>query len=206
VVRRTAPGWSLYGAPGSQPAAIAGKSTGGRSRENKPNPLPWVATGCGERQMVNRRSISSRREGDLHSAKEEVDLSVEAPNPRKPEGSQGLDTDDHDNRARVGQAPARPPARRWRPSRAVPAGDHRHAVCRTRGRPTRSSPARLTRWSTSLVSPDAGRGADHDGSGFHSSHPVGYGHSASTRFTSSMDRSNLIRGKAEGMSREECLS
>ena len=34
----------------------------------------------------------------------------------------------------------------------------------------------------------------------------GYGHSASTRFTSSMDRSNLIRGKAEGMSREECLS
>ena len=36
-----------------------------------------------------------------------------------------------------------------------------------------ASPARLTRWSTSLVSPDAGRGADHDGSGFHSSHPVG---------------------------------
>jgi hypothetical protein len=30
-----------------------------------------------------------------------------------------------------------------------------------------------TRWSTSLVSPDAGRGADHGGSGFHSSHPVG---------------------------------
>ena len=63
-----------------------------------------------------------------------------------------------------------------------------------------------TRWSTSLVSPDAGRGADHDGSGFHSSHPVGNGHSASTCFTSSMDRSNLIRGKAERMSREECLS
>jgi len=63
-----------------------------------------------------------------------------------------------------------------------------------------------TRWSTSLVSPDAGRGADHDGSCFHSSHPVGNGHSASTRFTSSMDRSNLIRGKAERMSREECLS
>jgi hypothetical protein len=62
-----------------------------------------------------------------------------------------------------------------------------------------------TRWSTSLVSPDAGRGADHDGSGFHSSHPVGKW-PASTRFTSSMDRSNLIRGKAEGMSREECLS
>jgi hypothetical protein len=51
-----------------------------------------------------------------------------------------------------------------------------------------------------------GPGRDHDGSGFHSSHPVGNGHSASTRFTSSMDRSNLIRGKAERMSREECLS
>ena len=56
------------------------------------------------------------------------------------------------------------------------------------------------------VSPDAGLGADHDGSGLHFSHPVGNGHSASTRFTSSVDRSSLIRGKAEGMSREECLS
>ena len=33
---------------------------------------------------------------------------------------------------------------------------------------------------------------------------VGNGHSASTRFTSSMDRSSLS-GKAQGMSREECL-
>jgi hypothetical protein len=31
-------------------------------------------------------------------------------------------------------------------------------------------------------------------------------HSASTRFTSSMDRSNLIRGKAQRMLREECLT
>jgi hypothetical protein len=37
-------GWSLYGAPWSQPVAIHGKSTGRKSGENKPNPLRLVAT------------------------------------------------------------------------------------------------------------------------------------------------------------------
>jgi len=39
-------GWSLYGAPWLQPLAIDGKSTECRTGENKPKPLPSVATGC----------------------------------------------------------------------------------------------------------------------------------------------------------------
>src|SRR5436309_11811652 len=62
-----------------------------------------VAVGCDQlRSGAHGKpevDLHPRREGDLHSAKEEVDLSVEAPNPRKPEGSQGLDADDHDNHA-----------------------------------------------------------------------------------------------------------
>lgn len=51
-----------------------------------------------------REAFHGKPEVDLHPGEEvtstllrRTDLSVEAPNPRKPEGSQGLDTDDHDN-------------------------------------------------------------------------------------------------------------
>src|SRR5437667_9995346 len=49
-------GWSLYGAPWLQLVAINGKSDGRRSPENKPKPLPSVATGCREKYMVSRAS------------------------------------------------------------------------------------------------------------------------------------------------------
>ena len=106
-------GWSVYGAQRSQPVATGGKCTSPEIGSNKPKPLPPGCDSCRSERMVNRRSISIPGEKVTSTlAKEEVDLSVEAPNPRKPEGSQGLDADDHDNHARVGQAPARPPARR----------------------------------------------------------------------------------------------
>ena len=49
-------GWSLYGAPWLQPVAISGKSTSRRTRQNKPKPLPWAATGCLRSSMVSRAS------------------------------------------------------------------------------------------------------------------------------------------------------
>ncbi len=51
-----AAGWSLYGAPWLQPAAISGKSTERGNGGNTPKPLPWVATGCLRRSMVSRAS------------------------------------------------------------------------------------------------------------------------------------------------------
>src|SRR5207253_9583929 len=45
-------GWSLYGAPWLQLVAINGKSDGRGRAENKPKPLPSVATGCREKYMV----------------------------------------------------------------------------------------------------------------------------------------------------------
>ncbi len=47
-------GWSLYGAPWLQPVAIRRKSPVRRRGENKPEPLPSVATGCLGRSMVRR--------------------------------------------------------------------------------------------------------------------------------------------------------
>src|SRR4051794_29057507 len=47
-------GWSLYGAPWLQLVAITSKSDGRGSAENKPKPLPSVATGCREKYMVRR--------------------------------------------------------------------------------------------------------------------------------------------------------
>jgi PhnB protein len=55
-------GWSLYGAPWLQPVAINGKSTEPRNGENKPEPLPWVATSCDPDRMVRRRSPVRVRE------------------------------------------------------------------------------------------------------------------------------------------------
>src|SRR6266550_6807732 len=49
-------GWSLYGAPWLQLVAINGKSDGRERAENKPKPLPSVATGCREKYMVRRGS------------------------------------------------------------------------------------------------------------------------------------------------------
>src|SRR6266480_1250621 len=49
-------GWSRYGAPGSQPVATSGKSTGSQTRRNKPNRLPPAATSCARRSMVSRAS------------------------------------------------------------------------------------------------------------------------------------------------------
>jgi hypothetical protein len=46
--------WSLYGSPWLQRVAINGKSDGRGSAENKPKPLPSVATGCREKYMVRR--------------------------------------------------------------------------------------------------------------------------------------------------------
>ena len=42
-------GWSLYGAPWLQLVAINGKLDGRERAENKPKPLPSVATGCREK-------------------------------------------------------------------------------------------------------------------------------------------------------------
>jgi hypothetical protein len=50
------PGWSVYGAKQAQPVAISGKSPRRGKRQNKPNLLPCVATGCRGRQMVRRGS------------------------------------------------------------------------------------------------------------------------------------------------------
>jgi hypothetical protein len=50
------PGWSVYGAQQAQPVAISGKSPSRGKRQNKPNLLPWVASGCRGRQMVRRGS------------------------------------------------------------------------------------------------------------------------------------------------------
>ena len=63
-------GWSLYGAPWSQPVAIHGKSTGRKSGENKPNPLRLVATGCLRRFMVRRGSTVRVRQRALQEARQ----------------------------------------------------------------------------------------------------------------------------------------
>src|SRR6266536_592465 len=66
-------GWSLYGAPWLQLVAINGKSDGRGRAENKPNPLPWAASGCREKYMVRRgspvrvrkRALQKRRKSAL---------------------------------------------------------------------------------------------------------------------------------------------
>jgi hypothetical protein len=45
-------GWSLYGAPWLQPVASGRKWHRRETGENKPKPLPCVATGCREDAMV----------------------------------------------------------------------------------------------------------------------------------------------------------
>src|SRR4051794_3503519 len=52
--RRALEGWSLYGAPWSQPEASGGKSPNTDNGKNKPNPLPRAATSCLRRSMVRR--------------------------------------------------------------------------------------------------------------------------------------------------------
>src|SRR6266550_4354997 len=61
-------GWSLYGAPWLQLVAISGKSDGRGRAENKPKPLPFVATGCREKYMVRRGSTVRVRQGALQKA------------------------------------------------------------------------------------------------------------------------------------------
>jgi DNA-binding MarR family transcriptional regulator len=55
-------GWSLYGAPWLQPAAINGKSSSRPTRENKRKPLRCVATGCRQKYMVRRAGTGRPRE------------------------------------------------------------------------------------------------------------------------------------------------
>jgi hypothetical protein len=43
LIRPARRGWSLYGAPWLQPAAISGKSVVAENRKSKPNPLPRIA-------------------------------------------------------------------------------------------------------------------------------------------------------------------
>src|SRR2546429_5794338 len=55
----------LYGAPWLQRVAINGKSDARGSGENKPKPLPWVATGCVRSSMVRRGSTVRVRQRAL---------------------------------------------------------------------------------------------------------------------------------------------
>jgi hypothetical protein len=57
--------WSLYGAPWLQPVAISGRSDRHGNGENKPKPLPLVATGCREKHMVRRGSTVRVRQRAL---------------------------------------------------------------------------------------------------------------------------------------------
>ena len=58
--------WSVYGAQRAQSAATGNKWSVREIPENKPNPLPWVATGCRRRQMVRRGStVRVRQRADL---------------------------------------------------------------------------------------------------------------------------------------------
>jgi hypothetical protein len=58
-------GWSLYGAPWSQPVANGGKCSHARNRENKRKPSRWIATGCVRRSMVRRGSTVRVRQRAL---------------------------------------------------------------------------------------------------------------------------------------------
>jgi hypothetical protein len=58
-------GWSLYGAPWLQPVASGRKSVGVENLENKPKPLPWVATSCRAQRMVRRGSTVRVRQRAL---------------------------------------------------------------------------------------------------------------------------------------------
>ena len=68
VAKRDNTTWSLYGAAWSQPVAISGKSARRRSGENKPKPLPWVATDCRRVRMVRRGSTVRVRQRALQIA------------------------------------------------------------------------------------------------------------------------------------------
>src|SRR5947208_6049531 len=47
-------GWSLHGAQPAQGVAIGGRRSDPESGGNKPEPLPWIATGCRQEYMVGR--------------------------------------------------------------------------------------------------------------------------------------------------------
>ena len=71
-------GWSIYGAQQAQPVAISGKTTWRRNRENKPNPLPSVASGCRLERMVRRggRPSPGRRAGSGRRRPRTVDCTL----------------------------------------------------------------------------------------------------------------------------------
>jgi hypothetical protein len=61
--------WSPYGAPWLQPVANGRKCSASRRGENKPKPLPWVATSCREERMVRRGSaVRVRQRASLYQA------------------------------------------------------------------------------------------------------------------------------------------
>ena len=91
VAREDNAGWSLYGAPRLQAMASNRKSRRPSKRQNKPKPLPPVATSCRKERMVSRASaVGCHPLRKVPSLRERRSISLKRQVPRT-RGPTGLD-------------------------------------------------------------------------------------------------------------------
>ncbi len=100
--------WSPYGAPWLQMVAISGKSDRRRTCQNKPKPLPSVATSCVRSSMVRRGSTVRVRQRALQKRRTSGPLISGSPD--RPAGRRDLSA--------AGRREWRRPSRRWSLRRA----------------------------------------------------------------------------------------